>query len=63
LEAAQAGCNVACDVATLTTAIEFFAAMDSTTYNQWRKGSLEYATSQLDWEQLRVDYGELFGLD
>jgi len=63
LEWAQAGLNVATDATALATAIEYFAAMDSTTYNQWRKGSLEYATSQLDWEQLRVDYGELFGLD
>ena len=62
LDAAEAGCNVDCNVAALATAIEFFAAMVSTTYNQWRKGSLEYATSQLDWEQLRVDYGDLFGI-
>ena len=62
LEAAQAGCNVECSVAALTSAIEFFAAMDSSTYNQWRKGSLEYAKSQLDREVLRLAYGELFGL-
>lgn len=63
LESVKAGLNVATDASALATAIEYFAAMDSTTYNQWRKGSLEYATSQLDLEQLRVDYGELFGLE
>jgi glycosyltransferase involved in cell wall biosynthesis len=63
LESVKAGLNVVTDVTALAAAIEYFAAMDSTTYNQWRKGSLEYSTSQLDWEQLRVDYGELFGLD
>ena len=62
LEAVKAGLNVATDATALATAIEYFATMDNATYNQWKKGSSEYATSQLDWEQLRVDYGDLFGM-
>jgi glycosyltransferase involved in cell wall biosynthesis len=62
LKAAQAGCNVECDVTALTTAIEYFAAMDANSFDDWQKGALKYASSQLDTEGLRVDYGELFGM-
>ena len=61
LEAVKAGLNVATDATALATAIEFFAAMDANSFDDWRKGALQYASSQLDREQLRVDYGELFG--
>lgn len=62
LEPAQAGCNVECNVAALTNAIEFFVAMDNSTYQVWRDGALQYASSQLDTEGLRLAYGDLFGV-
>lgn len=62
LDLAKAGLNVATNVEAIASAIEYFAAMDATTFDDWRKGAFEYASSQLDREGLRVGYGELFGM-
>lgn len=62
LKSVTAGLNVGTDATALATAIEYFAAMDANSFDDWRKGALQYASSQLDREQLRVDYGELFSL-
>jgi hypothetical protein len=36
--------------------------MDNSTYQVWRDGALQYASSQLDTEGLRLAYGDLFGV-
>ena len=61
LQPASAGLNVATNQEALATGIEFFAAMDNSTYHHWRQGALQYAASQLDTAALKLAYGELFG--
>lgn len=57
----HAGKNVdASELQEITRAIDFFAAMDETEFDNWRKGAVEYAAAALNKEELRNTYRRLF---
>ncbi len=56
----HAGMNVELDVQSITSAIQFFAAMSQSDYNAWRKAAREYALNALDVEVIKREYSYLF---
>ena len=61
LEENKAGKNIAVEnVAELTCAIDFFAAMDANEFAGWNKGANEYANSRMDMEGLKKSYDVMF---
>jgi glycosyltransferase involved in cell wall biosynthesis len=57
-----AGLNVSVnDTAGLENAIHFFAQMDNEEMNKWSRGAAAYAERKVDVEEIREEYGRMFG--
>jgi glycosyltransferase involved in cell wall biosynthesis len=61
LEVENAGLNVQNDAGTLATAINFFAGMNETAFEKWRRGAVGYAEKAVDEGRLQKEYETMFG--
>lgn len=63
LNRAKAGANVSVEgEADLAGAICFFAAMQAGEFQLWSDGARAYAEAAIDWEKIKTQYCEMFGL-
>ncbi|MEO6669117.1 MAG: glycosyltransferase [Ferruginibacter sp.] len=60
LEKKMAGMNVNTEVNAIKNAIDFFAAMPQTVFDQWSNGAIKFAEESLDISLLKKQYSKMF---